>query len=60
MTVQEILYGIKRLSHDDALEIKNSIIDDCDKRRYSKEVLSKISKDDAIATMDWLRREYDV
>lgn len=55
-----LLDEINRLPNEDLVELKNQIIDDVDKRRYSKEVLEGLEKSDAIATVGWLKKRYNV
>jgi hypothetical protein len=55
-----LLTEIKKLPPEELVELKNNIIDNIDKRRYSKEVLENLEKQDAIATVNWLKKRYGI
>lgn len=55
-----ILSDINALPKDELVDLKNKIIDDIDKKRYSKEVLSSMSRADAIATVNWIKKRYEI
>jgi len=52
-----LLSVIRSLTPDELLELKDTIIDDVDKMRYAKEVLSSLSLEETKKTIEWLSQK---
>ena len=48
------------LPPDELLALKARIINDRDKKKYAKEVLSSLDKEDAVKTINWIKERYGI
>jgi hypothetical protein len=57
--LKALIDTISSLPEEDIIDIKQRIVTKLDKHLYTKETLSLLTKEEAIKTIEWLRRKYE-
>ncbi len=60
MELDQLLLQITALPSDELIRLKRSVITKIDRHRYAKDVLSKMDKDDAEKTIEWIKQRYKI
>ena len=56
----DVIRDIQNLSPDELLIVKAKVITIVDKKKYAKEILSGLDRQDAQKTIDWLKARYNI
>ena len=60
MESKNLISQLSRLTDDDKGIIKAKIITVSDKNSYAKEVLENLTRDEALKTINWLKKRYNI